>query len=192
MSQICHSQLRRSFHRDRPLHLHYKIDHILAAIAAGLADQPQQGQPQHLLPLLSGASAGGLSQGFGSNLQAQQAPPMHAGLQSQGLQSQGLQSQGLQSQGLQGQGGLQIGAALPASSMAFDPYAQQQPPQPQPQQQPPPPPPPQGSGAPSLQQPGLELRRAGLSVASQQGLPPYAGMRLVPLTRAQLQSQICF
>ena len=113
---------------------------------------------------------------------------MHAGLQSQGLQSQGLQSQGLQSQGLQGQGGLQIGAALPASSMAFDPYAQQQPPQPQPQQQgPPPPPPPQGLGAPSLQQPGLELRMAGLSVASQQGLPPYAGMRLVPLTRAQLQ-----
>ena len=187
MSLICHSQVRRSFRRDRPLHLHYKIDYILAAIAAGLADQPQQGQPQHLLPLLSGASAGGLSQGLGSNLQAQQAPPMHAGLQSQGLQSQGLQSQGLQSQGLQGQGGLQIGAALPASSMAFDPYAQQQPPQPQPQQQPPPPPPPQGSGAPSLQQPGLELRRAGLSVASQQGLPPYAGMRLVPLTRAQLQ-----
>ena len=184
MSLICHSQVRRSFRRDRPLHLHYKIDYILAAIAAGLADQPQQGQPQHLLPLLSGASAGGLSQGLGSNLQAQQAPPMHAGLQSQGLQSQGLQSQGLQSQGLQGQGGLQIGAALPASSMAFDPYAQQQPPQPQPQQQVPPPP---GLDAPSLQQPGLELRRAGLSVASQQGLPPYAGMRLVPLTRAQLQ-----
>ena len=178
MSLICHSQLRRSFHRDRPLHLHYKIDNILAAIAAGLADHSQQGQPQHLLQVLSGASAGGLSQGLGSNLQAQQAPPMHAGLQSQGLQSQGLQSQGLQSQGLKGQGGLQIGAALPASSMAFDPYAQQQPPQPQP---------PQGLGAPSLQQPGLELRRAGLSVASQQGLPPYAGMRLVPLTRAQLQ-----
>ena len=135
--------------------------------------------------MVSGAAPGhtrknglGLSQGLGSNLQAQQAPPMHAGLQSQGLQSQGLQSQGLQSQGLKGQGGLQIGAALPASSMAFDPYAQQQPPQPQP---------PQGLGAPSLQQPGLELRRAGLSVASQQGLPPYAGMRLVPLTRAQLQ-----
>ena len=115
---------------------------------------------------------------------------MHAGLQSQGLQSQGLQSQGLQSQGLQGQGGLKIGAALPASSVAFDPYAQQQPPQP-PQPQPPqqgqPPPPPQGLGAPSLQQPGLELRMAGLSVASQQGLPPYAGMRLIILTTAQLQ-----